>query len=99
MHLVLLTRLCLLNAGNKILSPPVSSLIKDKRIWTDFAMLEGVFGIERVVKALGSERIMLGTHASFYAVESSILKLKESQLSTEIEAKLKSQNAVGLLMQ
>lgn len=50
-------------------------------LWLDCAMVEGVGGLENMLKAWPVEKFCLGTHAPFFYPESSLLKLVESELS------------------
>jgi predicted TIM-barrel fold metal-dependent hydrolase len=50
-------------------------------VYVEIAMLEGVGGIESLLKDVPLERILLGSHAPSLYFESAILKLHESALS------------------
>ncbi|MFM7604820.1 MAG: amidohydrolase family protein, partial [Prosthecobacter sp.] len=50
-------------------------------LWLDCAMIEGVGGLENMLKAWPVEKLCLGTHAPYFYPESSLLKLVESVLS------------------
>ena len=53
----------------------------------DLAMLEGVEGISRLVRKVGLNRVVFGSHYPFFYWESARLKLQESPLAHgEIEA-------------
>ncbi len=52
-------------------------------LWLDIAMIEGVGGVENLLKQWPQERLVFGTHAPFFYAESSLLKLQESILTEE----------------
>lgn len=51
--------------------------------WLDIALIEGVGGVENLLKQWPQDRLVFGTHAPFFYVESSMLKLQESILTEE----------------
>jgi uncharacterized protein len=63
-------KLMLLNSGN------------DTRAlhgaYFDFAMREGPYALTRAVAATGQDRVVFGSHAPLFYVESAVLKLKEA---------------------
>ncbi len=80
--LALLTRLpeaqvMVLNA-NRAMS---MTALAGSRAWLDIAMLEGVGGIESLLKDWPLDRVVFGSYAPFFYWESARLKLQESDLS------------------
>jgi predicted TIM-barrel fold metal-dependent hydrolase len=73
-------RVVLLNAGLKPAEPLLKRLVETGRIWIDTAMIEGISVIERVVAAVGSGRIVVGSLAPFYGPDAAPLKLQEAAL-------------------
>lgn len=65
-------------------------------VWLDIAMLEGVGGIENLLKDWPPERIVFGSFAPFFYWESAKLKLQESELSAELLAAISHGNAAAL---
>lgn len=49
-------------------------------VWIDIAMLEGVGGIENLLKDWPADKIVFGSHAPFFYWEAARLKLQESAL-------------------
>lgn len=50
-------------------------------VWLDTAMIEGVAGIENLLRHWPQDRLIFGSHAPFFYWESAALKLQESELS------------------
>jgi predicted TIM-barrel fold metal-dependent hydrolase len=73
-------RVVLLNAALRPESDLPRRLIETGRIWVDTAMLEGISVVERFVAAVGSGRLLIGSHAPFYGPDAAPLKLQESAL-------------------
>ncbi|MGV3661641.1 MAG: amidohydrolase family protein [Prosthecobacter sp.] len=66
-------------------------------VWLDFAMIEGVGGVENLLKTWPQEKLVFGSYAPVFYWESAKLKMQESALS---EAHIKAvtwQNAAGLM--
>lgn len=83
-------RVMVLNANATMAQTTLRGL---DNVWLDIAMIEGVAGVENLLKQWSQDRLVFGSHAPFFYPESSILKLQESELSeTEVTA-LKSANA------
>ena len=76
-------RVVLLNWFRAVKGELLGQLSATKRAWFDLAMVEGVGGIEKLVRAVPSERVLFGSHAPFFYPESAVLKLKESVLAPE----------------
>jgi len=72
-------------------------LLEAENVWLDIAMLEGMEALGRLVDQLGSDRILFGSHAPFFAPEAAKLKLKESPLSPENAEAIQRGNAHRLL--
>ena len=68
-------------------------------LWLDCAMIEGVGGIENLLKTWPLDKLCLGTHAPLFYPESSLLKLQESELNTTQQTAITRQNAISFLGQ
>lgn len=66
------------------------------KVWLDIAMLEGVGGIENLLKDWPLDRLVFGSHAPFFYWESARLKLEESALDDEQLAAITRRNAQSL---
>ena len=73
-------------------------LTKTKQVWFDIAMLEGVGGIGNLLKDVPADQIVFGSHAPFFYLESSLLKLRESSLSDRQLRLVQHANAQGVLI-
>ncbi|MGB0579727.1 MAG: amidohydrolase family protein [Limisphaerales bacterium] len=76
-------RVMLLNCFRAVRGKPLLELVATERVWFDISTLEGMSGIERMLKQIPANRIVFGTHAPLYLPESAVLKLRESELTQE----------------
>jgi hypothetical protein len=90
-------RVVLLNAGLKPADVLLKRLVEAGRIWIDTAMMEGISVLERVVAAVGSGRILVGSHAPFYAPDAAPLKLQEAALKDADRLAIAEGNARSLI--
>lgn len=56
-------------------------LVAAGQVCFDIATLEGVGGVASLLKQVPADRVLFGSHAPFFCLESALLKLKESVLS------------------
>ncbi len=63
----------------------------------DIATLEEVGGVEKLLTGIPVERVLFGSHAPFFYLESALLKLQESALSAVTCQKVSGVNAKRLL--
>ena len=89
-------RLVALNAGGS-LGPPASRLFGMGDVSVDIATLEGVGGIDRLIAAIGADRILFGTHAPLFLPESAALKLRESSPGPDAREAIERGNAMALI--
>lgn len=88
------SRVMVLNANAAMI---MKSLQSCTALWLDCAMIEGVGGIENLLKSWPLDKLCLGTHAPLFYPESSLLKLQESDLSPEQLAAITQRNARAFL--
>lgn len=86
-------RVMVLNA-NRAMS---MTALQDCPVWLDFAMLEGVGGIEGLLKDWPLEKLVFGSHAPLFYWEAAKLKLQESDLSPGQLAAITHDNATRCL--
>lgn len=89
-------RLVLLNAGNS-LGPAARQLIGPGKASVEIATLEGVGGLDRLIEAIGTDRILFGSHAPLFVPESAVLKLRESSPAPEAIDAVARGNALRLV--
>lgn len=87
-------RIMLLNANAAML---LRHLQNCTNVWLDFAMIEGVGGVENLLKTWPQERLVFGSFAPVFYWESARLKMQESALSPAQAAAVHWQSAAGLL--
>lgn len=91
-------KLVLLNAlPSASRSDKLYRLINTGSVYVEIAMLEGVAGIENVLKDVPVEKILFGSHAPSLYLESALLKLQESQLPAGHVRAITNENARRLL--
>ena len=66
-------------------------------VYFDFAMLEGVGAIPKLLKEIPSDRLLFGSHHPFFYFESALLKVKEAGLNETQENAILSENASLIL--
>lgn len=66
-------------------------------VYFDIAAVEGIEAVARLVEKLPPERIVFGSHAPLFAVDSALLKVRESGLPAEYRSRILETNAKGLL--
>jgi uncharacterized protein len=86
-------RLMVLNGLGILRGEPLTKLAQSGQIWFDIAMLEGVAGIEKLLAALPSDRLVFGSHAPFFLHEAAVLKLQESELPAPVRSAITTENA------
>ncbi len=87
-------RVMLLNANAAMVT---KTLQGSTNLWLDMAMIEGVGGVENLLKSWPTEKLCFGSHAPFFYWESSALKLQESVLTSEQLVAVQQGNAQALL--
>jgi hypothetical protein len=87
----------LLNALSSSNAELHAKLAATGRVYFDLATLEGMAGLERLIKHLPAERILFGTHSPFFVTESAALKLKESAIPAPMRSQIQHLNAELLL--
>jgi predicted TIM-barrel fold metal-dependent hydrolase len=90
-------RIVLLNWSRGVASALLTKLSVAGQVYFDIAMLEGVGGVANLLKQVPTDRVVFGSHAPFFYLESAVLKLKESVLSEPQLASIRTDNARRLL--
>ncbi|WP_373649542.1 amidohydrolase family protein [Schlesneria sp. DSM 10557] len=91
-----LLRLVVLNAFRKLSLEEAGKLAAAGQVWFDIAMLEGVDRVGALASKVSPQRILLGSHAPLFYVESAVLKLQETTLPTQIIELIRQTNAQEL---
>ncbi|MBL8848761.1 MAG: amidohydrolase family protein [Planctomycetaceae bacterium] len=86
----------LLNSGRDVTPTLLRELAELPNVWLDFAMTEGVGGVAQLAGDFHMDRVLLGTYAPFFPVESSLLKLDESELGHTLRDRFTRKNAEQL---
>jgi predicted TIM-barrel fold metal-dependent hydrolase len=91
------TPIVLLNALMSVPLDLPSALAEAGQVYFELATLEGVAGVERLLKSFPAERLLFGSHAPFFIWESAELKLHESALPRPMVDRIRAGNAAKLL--
>ncbi|EDL61947.1 amidohydrolase family protein [Gimesia maris] len=83
----------ILNGMKSLRGASLTRLTENPNLTIEIAMLEGVGGIENLMQQVPYEQILFGSYFPFFYLESSLNKLKESQLGMEIEKQITWENA------
>lgn len=94
MHEIKEARVMLLNANAAMV---LTQLQDCPNVWLDFAMIEGVGGVEALLKTWPLERLVFGSYAPVFYWESARLKMQESAIDAGQAGPIQSLNAAGLL--
>ncbi len=70
--------------------------LRGKKAVIDTAFIEGVGGIENLLKSWPQEQLVFGSHSPWFYWEANGLKLQESELSAEQAAAINSRNALAM---
>jgi len=78
---------------------PAAPLAGQKNVFYEFAMLEGVAGIEKLLLQghFPVEQLLFGSHCPWYNPDSAVLKLQESELTDAQREAIMHANARRLL--
>lgn len=91
------TPIVLLNALMSVPLDLPSALAETGQVYFELATLEGVAGVERLLKSVSGERLLFGSHAPFFIWEAADLKLQESALPRPMIDQIREANAAKLL--
>src|SRR5207253_1291880 len=90
-------RLVLLNALGIVRGERLGALVRAGDVSVEIAMLEGVGGVSSLLEAVPLDRVLFGSHAPCFNVESARLKLEESPLTAVQLRAVREGNARRLL--
>lgn len=76
-------RVVIQNSGIDPRTEALVPLARAGRVYFDFAMLEGVGSVARLIERIGLERVLFGSHFPLFHLESAVLKIKEAALKEE----------------
>jgi len=92
-------KLVLLNGANMAIdnTAEIAVLRGAQNVFFDIARNEGIGGLEALIASTSSDRVLFGSHFPFFYFESSLLKVKEADLTGSQKVALTEGNAKRLL--
>lgn len=90
-------RLVLINALSTLRGPLLIELLAAGQTFVEISMIESVGGIGKLLEQALMTRILFGSHAPFFYLESALLKMKESILLPEHFDAIRANNAQRLM--
>jgi len=92
-------RIVLLNALNVLVGEQLTRALSAGEVYVEIATLEGIAGIERLLGTVPLNRVLFGSHAPLFYLQSATLKLKESVLTESQVLAIQYENARALRRQ
>ena len=90
-------RLAVLNCYPQLKPDPLQRLASAGEVYFDFAMVEGVGGVARLMQNVSPERVLFGSNYPLFYFESALLKVQESGLTEAQKKVIFEDNARRLL--
>jgi predicted TIM-barrel fold metal-dependent hydrolase len=90
-------RMVLLNWARGVSNALMAKLVAAGQVCFDIATVEGVGGVANLLAHVSADRVVFGSHAPFFYLESAVLKLKESALNEPQLSAVRAGNARRLL--
>jgi len=90
-------KLVLLNWFRPVKKDLLRKLAQTNQVWFDIAMVEGVGGLSNLMQDVPNKQIVFGSHAPFFYLESSLLKLREAPLSERQLYLIERANGLAIL--
>jgi hypothetical protein len=92
-------RVVLINVGYQGVhsTERIPELAKTGSIYFDIARIEGIGGVERLVRRTSPARVVFGSHYPFFYFEAAFLKVREAALPDDQTQAIMEGNARGLL--
>ncbi|HRK34476.1 MAG TPA: amidohydrolase family protein [Candidatus Hydrogenedentes bacterium] len=90
-------RIVLLNALRTVPAQILPKIIGAGEVYAEIASLEGVGGIANILQRMPVERLLFGSHAPLFYLDSALLKCNESSVTAEQRRAIQHENAARLL--
>jgi uncharacterized protein len=86
----------LLNSQQVVRASLLGAMAALPGVYVDMAMQEGMGGLSNLLKEFPQDRVVFGSYAPFFILESSLLKLQESEIGNQISRAIRCENATRL---
>ncbi len=83
--------------NHKLTAANVAELAACPQVSFDTTRVEGTDGIAKLVQKIGADRILMGSHAPMFILETALIKLYESNLDDRTVAAILGENAQRLI--
>jgi len=90
-------RIVVLNAFRSLNVSQAAALAAAGTVYFEISMLEGVGGVERLLREVPVDRVLFGSHTPLFVFESALGKLRESAFRGEVRAAICRENARRLI--
>jgi predicted TIM-barrel fold metal-dependent hydrolase len=90
-------RLVLIDCFRNMTIVQAAALASAGQVFFDLAMLEGTNGLSNLVEKVDPKRVLFGSHAPLFVLESALFKLREVDLPAPILQRIRAENARHLL--
>jgi predicted TIM-barrel fold metal-dependent hydrolase len=82
---------------DRLIGSDAATLTKAGNVYFEISHAEQVGALEKVIRDVPYERLLFGSHAPFFYLESALLKFRESELGDTITRAIQFENAATLL--
>lgn len=83
----------LLNALKTVRAATLDRLAEVQNLYVEISMLEGVGGIQNLLKQFPADRVLFGSYFPFFYLQSALLKMQESEPGATLQSAIEHENA------
>ncbi|WP_417850178.1 amidohydrolase family protein [Thalassoglobus sp.] len=90
-------KMILLNSLRTLRGASLVNLANAGNVSFEISMLEGIGGVEKILETIPVEKLLFGSHFPFFYLESSLLKMQESELGNFRSKAILFENAARIV--